>query len=1025
MSLDFGKECNDFIGCQSEAIKSKKESVYKKENELISDFLDEKNKDEQTKKLSKLINIIDDCIKIGHINFITASMVLLSRLTAPKDVKFQKKLIPETVNNVLEYITSKFENINCVKFIVKILKSFYEEYPYIKEQIIPIVLKYFTGEKTNIIAYGNITHNNALKIISNIINDLIEKKLSLTEEQKDKFLIVIIDLIDETQDPRNLKLIFDFVPKLSLFISKNILEKYSQKIFECLFGFFPINFNSQDIKNVKKEELISEEELTKLLNNLLSQEIFNKYLFDNIDPEDYKNSSDLLLLYQSVIKNYSYDLLAKYYDNIINYIFTTLEENNEEFLSIECFITYKSFLEKYYPYDDHIESTWNKLSDYIFSDNEKKMIIGKDMLCPIITYDKQNKYLTKSIELFLKMISLYSFDLNKYMLIKLANSIIFFFLKKKNEKEYEQAYMNAVNILKQNNKLIINLIKDRKYYIINNDVNGNERKLTNTNLFIIIADIITGIITKINKIEIFEKNEKIEVYNIVYNFYINEINIDDENEKDLEHICILIVELANNIDGNNNINLYKNAINLFSEKNKKSNYLIKQIYDINDDIKFKKTIIKDMIEYIEKNEDSKNILIELLSMIKNSDKKVELLKDYNKDLEKIITSHITDENYKFFIENIICSMDNIYITKIIEYIINFLLNKEEINNKELSLKIQKFLKVYFTIAKDREKNIDIGKIEELFKKVKLIYDRTNKENKYFILVSLKKLFKHCGFEYQRQIIDDLILSKFNASDKKCNENQSENKIFNDINLEPYISLIINYLLKNYEVLVEKKIINDTFDENLLTKIFEEINSMEQKDKKVFEKSFLFKIKDISDKLKDKILVKLKKYYSSKNNDNNQFLNLLMNLYNSLTKEEQEKNLDILFTLNIECINKKINPIRSIFNLRKILININPKEIIKLSDLFNIYPLCKNIITIIKDEQYNNNEQLKKIEGIKLIGILLGFIQEEEWENEDKKLIIFYLKKYFLNDKKRKVRYATGIVLNLLSCSTSKICFYNE
>ena len=370
-------------------------------------------------------------------------------------------------------------------------------------------------------------------------------------------------------------------------------------------------------------------------------------------------------------------------------------------------------------------------------------------------------------------------------------------------------------------------------------------------------------------------------------------------------------------------------------------------------------------------------------------------------------------------------MDNIYIIKIIEYIINFLLNKEEINNKELSLKIQKFLKVYFTIAKDREKNIDIGKIEELFKKVKLIYDRTNKENKNFILVSLKKLFKHCGFEYQRQIIDDIILSKFNVSDKKCNENQSENKIFNDINLEPYISLIINYLLKNYEVLVEKKIINDTFDENLLTKIFEEINSMEQKDKKVFEKSFLFKIKDISDKLKDKILVKLKQYYSSKNNDNNQFLNLLMNLYNSLTKEEQEKNLDILFTLNIECINKKINPIRSIFNLRKILININPKEIIKLSDLFKIYPLCKNIITIIKDEQYNNNEQLKKIEGIKLIGILLGFILEEEWENEDKKLIIFYLKKYFLNDKKRKVRYATGIVLNLLSCSTSKICFYNE
>ena len=130
MSLDFGKECIDFIGCQSEAIKSHKESVYKKEDELIQNFLDQKNKDEQTKKLSKLINIIEDCIKTGHINFITASMILLSRLTASKELKYQKKLIPPTVNNLLEFITSKFKNINCVKFIIKILKCLYEDYYY-------------------------------------------------------------------------------------------------------------------------------------------------------------------------------------------------------------------------------------------------------------------------------------------------------------------------------------------------------------------------------------------------------------------------------------------------------------------------------------------------------------------------------------------------------------------------------------------------------------------------------------------------------------------------------------------------------------------------------------------------------------------------------------------------------------------------------------------------------------------------------------------------------------------------------
>ena len=89
------------------------------------------------------------------------------------------------------------------------------------------------------------------------------------------------------------------------------------------------------------------------------------------------------------------------------------------------------------------------------------------------------------------MISLYSFDMEKYLLIKFANSIIFFFLKKKNEKEYEKEYLNSLDLLRQNNKLILNLIKDKKYYCINNGINSDNKKLTNTNMFIYIADIIT------------------------------------------------------------------------------------------------------------------------------------------------------------------------------------------------------------------------------------------------------------------------------------------------------------------------------------------------------------------------------------------------------------------------------------------------------------------------------------------------------------------------------------------------------
>ena len=335
------------------------------------------------------------------------------------------------------------------------------------------------------------------------------------------------------------------------------------------------------------------------------------------------------------------------------------------------------------------------------------------------------------------------------------------------------------------------------------------------------------------------------------------------------------------------------------------------------------------------------------------------------------------------------------------------------------MKLQTLLKLYFKKVKNNDKIVDKEKIEEFHKKMKIIYEKANNEYKTYILFCLKKLFKYCKEDYRIKIINEIILFKFNEDNKN-------NKIFDDIKIEPYISLIINYILKNYQFLLEQKIIKDnTLDDKLISKIFEEINSMENKDKKVFEKSLLFKIKNISEKLKDKLLIMFKKNYSSKSNDNNQYLNLLMNLYDSISEKEKAENLDILFSLNIECINKKINPIHSIYNLRKILINTKPKELIKLSDLFNVYPLCKNIINILIDKEYNKNEQIIKIEGIKLIGLLSGFIQEENWDSQEKIVIKFYLKKYFLNDKKRKVRYATGIVLNLLSCSSPKISFYNE
>ena len=1034
MSFDFGKECNDFIGCQSESIKTHKPSVYKKEEELISYFLNEKEKDDQPKKLSKVINIIEDCIKLEHINFISASMTLLSRLTAPKDVKFHKKLTPPTVNNLLEFITSKIKNINCVKYILIILRHLYEEYPYIKTQIIPIVLKYFTGEETNLIAYGALTHNNALKIISNIINDIINKNIEFNDEQKNKFLLIIIDLIDETQDPRNLKLIFDFVPKLSLFIDKNILENHTKDIFECLIGFFPINFNAKDTRNVKKEEIVTEGELTNLLNNLLSQEIFNEYLFEEIDLDEYKNSSDLLLLYQSIIKNYSYELLSKYYTKIVGYILTTLENNNEEFLNIQCFITYKAFLEKYHPYDKNIEQTWNKLYDNIFSDNIKTMTVGKDMICPIITYDTQNIYIQKSIELFIKMISLYSFNLNKCMILKLSNSVIFFILNKKNINEYENKYISAFNVLKDNKKLLLNIIKEKKHYennSINCDNNSNDSMtISNTNKFIIIADILTGIITKVQKLEIFEIEEKKEIFDIIYKYYINEFNIDIETEKDIDHLCILLVELSKNIEKNEDV-FYDKIKEIFLLKNKKSYYLIKQIFKLSENITLKKRIISDMIKNIETNDDIKELLIDILSYEKNNIAKEELLNELNEQLEKIIINHIKDKTYNSFINGIINNMNISNVNKIAQFIINILIsNKINDNNnssssfsdsKQLFFMLNNFIKIL--IKKQKEKKIiDVSTIENLYNNIKTLYLKLIEENiiknneKNNILICIKKLFKHCSFEFRAKVINEMISSKLKSD--------NNNKIYNDIKNEEYISSLINYIIKNYDSLINEKMICDSYDDLLITKIFNEINAMEPSNKKIFEKSKLFMAKNISEKLRNKLLINLKNYYSSINNDNNNFLNILMNIYNSLPLEEQNNYLDILFRLYIECINKKINPIQSIFNLRKIIININPKETLKYLNLIKIYPLCINIINIINDITFNENNQLIKIEGIKLIGVLSGFIQDE-WETEDKKLVIYNLRKCFLNDKKRKVRYATGIILNILNCTSPMISLLNQ
>lgn len=76
-------------------------------------------------------------------------------------------------------------------------------------------------------------------------------------------------------------------------------------------------------------------------------------------------------------------------------------------------------------------------------------------------------------------------------------------------------------------------------------------------------------------------------------------------------------------------------------------------------------------------------------------------------------------------------------------------------------------------------------------------------------------------------------------------------------------MIINYILKKYDILMKEKIIFNSFEDLLITKLFNDINSMSSETKTIFEKSKLFKI-NMPENIRDKLLINIKKYYSLKN-----------------------------------------------------------------------------------------------------------------------------------------------------------------
>ena len=73
----------------------------------------------------------------------------------------------------------------------------------------------------------------------------------------------------------------------------------------------------------------------------------------------------------------------------------------------------------------------------------------------------------------------------------------------------------------------------------------------------------------------------------------------------------------------------------------------------------------------------------------------------------------------------------------------------------------------------------------------------------------------------------------------------------------------------------------------------------------------------------------------------------MNVYNSISREKKEKNLDILFTLNIECINKKINPIQ-----------LRADKIQTIQDRFKEFEQRKKALKYFKKTNNNNDLSVK-------------------------------------------------------------------
>lgn len=881
-------------------------------------------------------------------------LLLLDVITEVKS-----SLFSDSLGKIIPFITKTLKDITCVPFSVKILFYLYTQYPLIQKEITNIVLKTYTGESLNIPAYTQETRQFALQILERII---VEQKLNKSEQIQ--LLTVVYDCIDGEKDPRNLLIAFKTIKELYISTPKELSDNFASDYFEFLNEYYPIDFTPpKDVKNP-----ITAKQLSKAINEVMCLENFCSFFFNNLNEYGISSVGDIMITIQSICGSYSKENLDKYYSKIMDFIINSIENTDEETIHIESLITLTTFLKHYSPYDNQIENSFNLLSDKIFSEEEiKRSYDSKDILCSIIEYDVENKFLEKTINLIIKLISLFIFRKTNFHFLKNANSLLFFALKKYGGKDNKNPPQNIVDILTKNKQMIISL--NTNFSVTENNINSIPfNNLLNT--FICIVDILAAIAVKTT---IFSKDEIKEIYdNIIEKFF----NIKIENEKDLNHLSYCICEMCNKY----NIIIYENIFNKFkkNDESKKCVKILQNLLKISDE-----TTQKAIFDFFTINIENRNIQNVFIHIVKEDYSSFDkIIKELSPGLEKIVLNNITNKDYYDLILTFIQKDALISNEKIIKSLLNNLC-------QEHSIKL---------IKECIKKGIKNDMANTIYSELKRFYflkeNNTTNKQKRKICKCIYELLPYSTItkEEIKKDFDNLVRELSNNSMNEVSKNEFTQK-------EIYLSHISNYLII--------KTFNTTNNEEL-DSIIKDLFSIisDPTHQELFEETKLFKIKNIPSEIKDYLLIKIKPYISNK-----QFLRIILNVYSS-SNDNTDNNDDILFTLYSKCLSTNINMKGAIFHLRKILIQNVDNLQFKRINCNDYYQIIDRIIEYFNNKD-NAVEMKTKIEGLKLIGIIKDFIIDENITEEHRKKIIIPLRK-MLGDIKRPVRKFCGIVINIWS-----------